>query len=303
MSVSTSEKEARPASPAFALLVAIRPLEWTKNAFVFAPVIFSGNLTSPPAVISAATAFIALCMAASATYLLNDVRDREADRAHPTKCHRPIAAGVIAPRHAILMASVLGLTGIALAFTVNRFTGFGVFGYLALTTLYSMALKGVVILDVVTLACGFVLRVIVGSVAIGVQFSAWLVLCTFMLALFLGFGKRRNELTLLEGKAIDHRPILGEYSPQFLDLMMSVVTTAAVMSYVMYTMDPDTMAHFGSAHLVYTSVFVLYGIFRYLYLIHKRSFGGNPAQALYRDTSLLLAVFCWIASILLMRYL
>jgi hypothetical protein len=160
----------------------------------------------------------------------------------------------------------------------------------------------VVILDVVAVAVGFVLRVIVGAVAIGVVFSSWLVLCTFMLALFLGFAKRRHEVVLLEGTAPDHRPTLGEYSPQFLDMMMAVVTAAAVMSYVLYTMDPETVAHFGSRNLIYTSVFVLYGIFRYLYLIHQKSSGGNPAEVLSRDWSLLLAVILWVVSVFLLRY-
>lgn len=284
------------------LLVSARPFEWIKNTFVFAAVVFSGQFFAPGAVTKSVLAFVALCLAASGTYLLNDVRDREGDRAHPTKRRRPIAAGLVPVGLALAIAVVAGLSGIGLAFVVNRQTGFAVLGYLALTTLYSLALKHVVILDVVAVACGFVLRVIVGAVAIGVAFSSWLVLCTFMLALFLGFAKRRHEVVLLEGNAESHRPTLGEYSPQFLDMMMAVVTAAAVMSYVLYTMDPETIAHFGSRNLIYTSVFVLYGIFRYLYLIHQKSSGGNPAQLLSRDWSLLLAVVLWVVSVFLLRY-
>jgi len=284
------------------LLISVRPFEWIKNTFVFAAAIFSGNFFVSGALAKSVLAFVALCLAASGTYLLNDVRDREGDRAHPTKRRRPIAAGVVPVGLALLVAAIAGLGGIGLAFSVNPQTGIAVLGYLLLTTVYSLALKHIVILDVVAVAIGFVLRVIVGAVAIGVEFSSWLVLCTFMLALFLGFAKRRHEVLLLENNAHSHRPTLGEYSPQFLDMMMAVVTAAAVMSYVLYTMDPETMAHFGSRNLIYTSVFVLYGIFRYLYLIHQKSSGGNPAEVLSRDWSLLLAVILWVISVFLLRY-
>jgi 4-hydroxybenzoate polyprenyltransferase len=284
------------------LLTGVRPREWVKNLFVFAAIVFSGNLNSGPAILHSIAAFGALCLAAGATYLLNDVRDREADRNHPQKRLRPIAAGVVPVPLALVVGAASALVAIAIAFSVNFSTGLAVVGYLVLTTLYSLVLKQMVILDVVAVASGFVLRVIVGSVAIDVQFSSWLVLCTFMLALFLGFGKRRNELVLLEGNAHSHRPILSDYSPQFLDMMMAVVTAAAVMSYVLYTMDAETIAHFGSRNLIYSSVFVVYGIFRYLYLIHQRSSGGNPADVLYRDRPLLIAVAFWVASVVLLRY-
>lgn len=284
------------------LLISIRPFEWIKNTFVFAAAIFSGNFFVSGALTKSVFAFVALCLAASGTYLLNDVRDREGDRVHPTKRRRPIAAGVVPVGLALIVAAVAGFGGVTVAFAVNLETGIAVLGYLLLTTLYSLALKRVVILDVVAVAIGFVLRVIVGAVAIGVAFSSWLVLCTFMLALFLGFAKRRHEVVLLESNAQSHRPILGEYSPQFLDMMMAVVTAAAVMSYVLYTMDAETVAHFGSRNLIYTSVFVLYGIFRYLYLIHQKSSGGNPAEVLSRDWSLLLAVVLWVMSVFLLRY-
>jgi 4-hydroxybenzoate polyprenyltransferase len=241
-------------------------------------------------------------MAASGTYLLNDVKDRDADRSHPVKCLRPIASGVVKPKLALLISAILGAGAIGTAFTVNPNTGYAVLGYLSLTTFYSIYLKHMVILDVVAIATGFVLRVIIGAVSIGVEFSSWLVLCTFMLALFLGFGKRRHELVLLEQNANSHRPILGEYSPQFLDMMTAIVTAATVMSYVLYTMDPETIARFHSHRLIYSSVFVLYGIFRYLYLIHQKSSGGNPTDMLYRDRSLLVAVVLWILSIFLLRY-
>jgi 4-hydroxybenzoate polyprenyltransferase len=279
-----------------------RPLDWIKNTLVFAAIIFSGNLFSRPALRSSLFAFTALCMAAWATYLLNDVRDREADRSHPVKRLRPIASGVVKPGLALTISAVFGAGAIGIAFAVNRPTGYAVLGYLSLTTLYSIYLKHMVILDVVAIATGFVLRVITGAEAIGVEFSSWLVLCTFMLALFLGFGKRRHELVLLEQNANSHRPILGEYSPQFLDIMMAIVTAATVMSYLLYTMDPETIARFHSRRLIYSGVFVLYGIFRYLYLIHQKSSGGNPTDMLYRDRSLFVAVVLWVLSVYLLRY-
>ena len=300
---SVASTPASWATVSWGLVRAIRPLDWTKNILVFAAAVFSGEFFHRQAMVNAMEAFAALCLVASATYLVNDVRDREADRYHPTKRKRPIASGVVPPTIALGVAVVLGGGGVALGFAVNRGTGLGVLGYLVLTTVYSLLLKHAVILDVLTLSSAFVLRVIVGAEAVQVEFSTWLVLCTFLLALFLGFGKRRHELVLLEDDAQPHRPVLTEYSPHFLDMMMAVVTTATVMSYALYTMAPETVARFHSRNLIYTSVFVLYGIFRYLYLIHKKSSGGSPVQMFYRDRPLQIAVGLWVASVFLLRYL
>jgi 4-hydroxybenzoate polyprenyltransferase len=233
---------------------------------------------------------------------LNDVRDREADRLHPTKRNRPIAAGVISAATALMASAIAAVAGLALAFTINRQTGYALLGYLVLTTLYSIALKHLVLLDVLAIATGFVLRVILGAEAIQVEFSSWLVLCTFMLAVFLGFAKRRNELLLLEGQATGHRPILGEYSPQFLDIMMGIVTASTLMSYVLYTMDPHTIERFHSRNLIYTSVIVLYGIFRYLSLVHQKTSGGNPAVILVKDHPMQITVVLWVVTVFLLRY-
>lgn len=300
--VSPGTGAGSPPSVMWGLLVSVRPAEWLKNTLAFAAAVFSGRFFEPTSQLQALAAFAALCLAASATYLVNDVKDREADRLHPVKRHRPIASGLVPPGLAVAVALAGFAAALGLAFRVNRETGWTVAGYVALTTLYSFTLKHVVILDVLALASGFVLRVIAGAEAIQVEFSLWLVACTFLIALFLGFGKRRHELAVLEGSAQGHRPILGEYSPQFLDLMMAVVTAATVMSYILYTMAPETVARFQTRNLIYTSVFVLYGIFRYLYLIHQKSGGGNPAEMIYRDTSLRLAVLFWFVSVLLLRY-
>ncbi len=285
------------------ILRSMRAPDWLKNILVFAAAVFSGDFFTRGILFRSFEAFMALCLVASATYLLNDVKDREADQYHPQKSRRPIAAGLVSPAIACFMAGAAGLGGIALAFSINPATGLGVFGYLFLTTAYTLFLKRAVILDVLALASVFVLRVIIGALAANRgQFSSWLVLCTFLLALFLGFAKRRNELVLLQTNAHPHRPVLVEYSPFFLDMMMAIVTTATVISYALYTMAPETLAHFHTHGLIYTSLFVLYGIFRYLYLVHQKRSGGNPVQVFYADRPLQITVLLWAISVFVMRY-
>jgi 4-hydroxybenzoate polyprenyltransferase len=287
---------------AWGIFVTMRPPEWLKNTLVFAAVLFSGNLFFRPAIFHSLMAFVAFCLASSATYVFNDFRDRQTDLAHPSKSRRPIATGLV-PSGVAMVAIFAFVTGaIVIGFNVNRQTGRVVLAYLVLTSLYSLGLKHIVILDVFVLATGFVLRVIAGADAIGVEFSSWLVLCTFLLALFLGFGKRRDELLLLEENARGHRRVLHDYSPHFLDMMMIVVTSATVVCYALYTLDAATIARFGTDRLVYTSVFVLYGIFRCLYLMYERSAGGNPATLVYRDVSLQVDILLWIVSIFFLRY-
>lgn len=284
------------------LVRSVRPAEWIKNGLVFAAAVFSGKLLEMASFLDASLTFVAMCMAASGTYLLNDVRDREADRRHPEKQNRPIASGALPVPVALISAAVLGVAGIAGAFAVNRGTGIVVVAYLILTTLYSLVLKHVVILDVLALATGFVLRVIAGAEAIGVEFSAWLVLCTFLLAIFLGFAKRRSEIVVMEKEAHRHRPILEEYTLPFLDVMIGVVMSATVMSYVLYTMDRETIARFGSRSVFYTTVFVVYGVFRYLYVMHFKGAGGNPVRTFLKDRALQIAVLLWIITVVLLRY-
>ena len=284
------------------VVVAMRLPEWLKNSLVFAAILFSGNIFSRPAMIHSVMAFLALCMASSASYFFNDLRDRKTDKTHPLKSRRPIASELVPLRVAVVAVLVLATAGIAIGFAVNWRTGRVVLAYLVLTSLYSLVMKHIVILDVFVLATGFVLRVIAGADAIGVAFSSWLVLCTFLLALFMGFGKRRHELLLLEESASSHRPVLHEYSAHFLDMMMVVVTSATVACYALYTLDAATIARFGTHRLVYTSVFVLYGIFRYLYLMYQKSGGGNPTALIYRDLSLQVDILLWIVSIFFLKY-
>lgn len=292
----------RLATLVLAIARSVRPLEWIKNLLVFAAVIFAGKFFLMAAFLRSVQAFAALCIVASAGYLLNDVKDREADRYHPTKRDRAIASGLLPPGLALAVAAVLALAGTIIGFTINPMTGLGVVGYLVLTASYSLFFKHAVILDVIVLASSFVLRVIIGAEAVGVEFSTWLVLCTFLLALFLGFGKRRHELVLLDDKAQPHRPVLAEYSSRFLDGTISVATAATVISYALYTMAPETVARFHTRNLIYTTVFVLYGIFRYLYLIHQKSSGGNPAELFYRDRPLQMTVLLWTITVFFLRY-
>jgi len=274
----------------------LRPQQWIKNFFIFAPVIFSRNFLNVPLVLKTATAFVAFCLIASAHYIFNDIRDLAEDRLHPVKSKRPLASGRLKTGPAVLACVVIAVLGMAVAATVNR----GVLGisaaYLVLQVLYSLRLKHVVILDVFVVAAGFVIRVVAGGLAIEVAISTWLLICTMLLALFLAMGKRRHEIVLLEGDAANHRPILKEYNTTLLDQMISVVTASTLIAYCLYTISEETVAKFGTRKLIYTVPFVLYGIFRYLYLIHLKAGGGSPESLIIKDKPLLLDLFLWIAA-------
>jgi 4-hydroxybenzoate polyprenyltransferase len=247
-------------------------------------------------VLKTATAFVAFCLIASAHYIFNDIRDLAEDRLHPVKSKRPLASGRLKTGPAVLACVVIAVLGMAVAATVNR----GVLGisaaYLVLQVLYSLRLKHVVILDVFVVAAGFVIRVVAGGLAIEVAISSWLLICTMLLALFLAMGKRRHEIVLLEGDAANHRPILKEYNTTLLDQMISVVTASTLIAYCLYTISEETVAKFGTRKLIFTVPFVLYGIFRYLYLIHLKAGGGSPESLIIKDKPLLLDLFLWIAA-------
>jgi 4-hydroxybenzoate polyprenyltransferase len=274
----------------------LRPQQWIKNFFIFAPVIFSRNVLNGPLILKTAAAFVAFCLIASAGYIFNDIRDLTEDRLHPAKSKRPLASGRLKTGPAVLACVVMAVFGLAMAATVNR----GVLGisaaYLVLQVLYSLWLKHVVILDIFVVAAGFVIRVVAGGLAIEVAISSWLLICTMLLALFLAMGKRRHEIVLLEGDAANHRPILKEYNTTLLDQMISVVTASTLIAYCLYTISEETVAKFGTRKLIYTVPFVLYGIFRYLYLIHLKAGGGSPESLIIKDKPLLLDLFLWIAA-------
>ncbi len=284
------------------LLRALRPVQWVKNVFVLAPMVFAERLGEPAVLGQAAVAFAAFCLASSAVYLFNDLRDREEDRRHPLKRHRPIASGALPVPAAWTAAVALAAGALAagLGFGV-AFTAL-VAIYLAVNLLYSSGLKHVVILDVMAVASGYVIRVLAGAEAVGVEVSKWLLLCTIFLALFLIFSKRRHELVLLAGEAAEHRAVLSHYSPAFLDQLINVVTASTVVSYALYAVDADTVAKFGSDRLVYTLPMVLFGVFRYLYLIYQRHEKRNPTETVLRDLPSVVNVLLWAAAVIWIVY-
>ena len=281
----------------------LRPSQWTKNTVLFAALIFAKHLFVIPELLLVVAAFACFCCVASAAYVINDIRDCERDRQHPTKSLRPLPAGRISRRTATLLAVTLATVGLIAAGLLGR--GFALFTlfYFLLQLAYTFALKDVVILDVMSIATGFVIRAVAGGVVIGVPVSQWLIICTFLGALFLGFGKRRHELVLLEGRATEHRSSLQEYSPYFLDQMISVVTASTVVAYAIYTASPEVRERLGTDQLYLTIPFVLFGIFRYLYLVHQREEGGNPTQLLLTDGPLLADLVLWILAATLVLYL
>lgn len=286
----------RARTGAAALVTALRPKQWIKNLAVFAAALFAGDLFIGHAMARAAAAFAIFCAVSSATYLLNDVIDREADRQHPLKRYRAVASGQISTTAAIVLAALLAAAGLGAATAFGlEFTAL-VLAYLVTTIGYTLYFKHAVILDVMILAVGFVLRVVAGAAVVAVPASEWLLLCTLLLAIFLGLAKRRHELTLLEQGAGNHRRVLAHYSPELLDQMTVIVATAAILCYILYTVWPSTVAKFGSTRLIFTVPFVIYGIFRYFYLVHQRQSGGDPTDSLLTDLPLLVDVLLWVAT-------
>jgi 4-hydroxybenzoate polyprenyltransferase len=269
---------------------------------VFAGLLFGGRLTEPAAILRATSTFAIFCALSGAVYLFNDIADRERDTQHPLKRTRPIAAGLVSVRAGLLTAGVLAASGVSAAALMSAPLGVTAAAYLTLLLLYSAALKNVVIVDVLTIAIGFVLRAIAGAVAVDVPISDWLLVCTTLLALFLVLSKRRHELTLLGDGAIGHRRILEEYSPYLLDQMVAVVTASTLIAYCVYATSAETAARLGTSRLGLTIPFVLYGIFRYLYLVHQKRGGGSPAAMLVTDRPLLACVALWAVSVALILY-
>jgi 4-hydroxybenzoate polyprenyltransferase len=284
------------------LLISLRPSQWTKNLFVFGALVFAHKLNDVDAVVRATIAFAVFCALSGAVYLVNDVLDREQDQQHPLKRLRPIASGAITPKAGIAAALIIAPAALAVAYTLGWAFFAAACGYLGLLWAYSARLKHIVIVDALTIAAGFTLRAVAGGAAILVTVSHWLLVCTTLLALFLALSKRRHELILLSDHAIDHRPILGDYTPYLLDQMISVVTASTLIAYAFYTISPETTEKFGTTLLTLTVPFPLYGIFRYLYLVHRRELGGSPAEVLVNDRPLLVCVALWALSVVLIIY-
>ena len=284
------------------VLTALRPWQWAKNLFVLAPLVFAHRLTDTVALGRGVLAFAAFCAAASAVYLLNDVVDRDEDRRHPVKRQRPVASGAVGTPAAVGAALVLvGLAALVASRIGAGFAGW-LAAYLALNLAYSWRLKQVVILDVMTIAMGFVVRVLAGAEAAQVPVSSWLLLCTTFLSLFLAFSKRRHELGLLQGAAADQRRVLSSYSPAFLDQMINVVTASAVVSYALYAVAPETVAKYGGEHLIFTIPMVLFGIFRYLFLMYQRTDEKNPTETILGDAPFLINLLIWALAVVWIVY-
>ncbi|HUU46945.1 MAG TPA: decaprenyl-phosphate phosphoribosyltransferase [Acidobacteriota bacterium] len=280
------------------LLRSIRPTQWVKNFVVFAGLVFSQRFVYVDDVLHSLGAFAVFCALASAVYLFNDIRDRENDRTHPVKRERPIASGALPVGTASTAAVILAVVGLVGAWRLGTLFLAAAGVYLVLNLAYSAFLKRVAIVDVMIIALGFVLRAAAGAAAIDVVISPWLIVCTTLLALFLGLGKRRGELLALKEDAADHRAALARYSPYLLDQFIAVTTASTVVAYALYTLSAETQAKFGTDQLIWTLPFVLFGVFRYLYLIHGEGKGGNPTAAFLTDPPLLIDVLLWLAAVL-----
>lgn len=281
------------------IVAALRPAEWVKNAFVLAPLLFGGRLDEGGAVASGLAVAVAFCAVSSAGYLLNDTLDVDADRRHPVKRDRPIASGAVSLGTARALAVVLALAGVALALAVDPGAGGVLAGYGALTAAYSLALKHLVILDVMTIAGCFLLRVVGGGLAVDVAPSEWLLFCTGMLAMFLGFTKRRQEALREAADPRGTRQVLEHYSVPFLDQMVSLVTAAAMLSYGIYAIDSPLVG----GRMLATAPIVLYGLFRYLYLIYDREEQRDAAALVGSDPGILGALLAWVITVALLIYL
>lgn len=286
---------------------AMRIYQWTKNLVLFAGPVFTLKILDPVFAVPAILGFFAFSLATSGVYVVNDILDVERDRLHPTKRARPVASGSLPIGAAAGIAAALLAAGLGASFLIGPRFGMCAAAYVALTITYSVALKNVVLLDVVAIAVGFVVRAAAGvellrdrlGSAEAVELSPWLLVCAFFLALFLAIGKRRHELGILEGEASRHRAALGRYNVRLLDQLVAVVTSATVLAYSVYTIAPETVAKFHGRPLFLTIPFVLYGIFRYLYLMYAEEKGGNPSEHLLTDRATLVNVLLWCLVVIL----
>lgn len=286
--------------PALAIL---RPKQWIKNVIVFAALIFAKQLFSPALAFASGRAFLAFCLTASAVYILNDIADVEADRAHPVKRNRPLASGALSRRSALIILFLLLALDVIICLQMPTLFSMVLVSYFLLNLAYSFKLKEVILLDVFLIAAGFMLRVLGGAYAIGAQVSSWIVLCSMFISLFLGFAKRRAELVHAgeAGPAVQ-RPVLMLYRVEFLDQMLTIAAAGAVISYALYTVAPRTMEMFGTEKLIYTTIFVIYGVFRYLYLIHFGRESENPTNALTSDVPIIVNGLLWVIACIYLIY-
>ncbi len=275
------------------IISALRVYQWPKNLVVFGALVFAEELSDPRQAVKSIIAFAVFCAASSAIYILNDIFDVEKDRMHPDKRSRPIASGALSMPVAAAMVVLLAVGALATSFALHSMLAYAVIAFLALNLLYTLVLKNVMILDVLAIAISFVLRGVAGALVLDVKFSNWLVVCTMFLALFLALGKRRREIGVLEKEAIHHREVLGQYTVPYLDALMIVLAGTTLLTYTIYTCSPEVVQRLGTDKLYLTLPYVVYGLFRCLYLVHHKSGGGDPSRTLVRDVPLLAAVLLW----------
>ena len=289
------------------LVKSLRPRQWTKNLLLFAGLIFTGNMKDLRLLGRSMAGFILFCILSGVMYLVNDVRDMESDRQHPEKRHRPIASGELSAHAALSAAFLLGVPALGLSYFLGGAFGNCALVYVILVTLYSLKFKNHVIIDLLMVAMGFVVRAVAGIEAMAVNGKApevtpWFLACTLFLALFLAICKRRHEITLLNNRASEHRQVLEEYSPAFLDQMVAVTTTATVLSYALWSTIGTIGKFAGYRMMIYTLPFVLYGIFRYLYHVYQKEEGGAPESILLKDRPLQVNILLWVISIIILIY-
>ena len=284
------------------LIISMRPKHWTKNLFVFAGLIFAGRLFYIQDILKVIYAFFLFCIASGGMYIINDIMDREKDRLHPVKRERPITSGALSISSAWFFSLFFIVIGLVISWFLSKSFFFTLVSYLVLIFLYSLFLKDIVLIDILTIAFGFVLRAAAGCLLIDVLLSPWLFMCTLLLALFLAASKRRQEIIFLDSKAEKHRVSLSGYSPELIDKIIVIVTACTVVAYMLYTLSPDTVEKFNGQGMVLTVPFVLYGIMRYFYLTHIQGKGENPELVLVEDKPLLINILLWILSSVLIIY-
>lgn len=280
----------------------VRPGQWTKNGLLFAALVFAGEIRDFARLEIVIIAAALYCVLSSSVYIINDLVDRESDRKHPTKRHRPIASDAVSPAFAGSLAVILLVVGLGGSWMINREFFISALVFVGLNLLYSFFLKRLVIIDVIAIAMSFVIRAFAGAVAIDVPASDWMLMNTLLLALFLSFGKRRHELVLLEQNAGEHRRSLAGYSSYLLDQMIAVTTPSVLVVYMLYTFSSEVSEKLGTDRLYFTIPFVVYGIFRYLYLIHQKDKGGSPVRVLLTDVPILITVVLWLITAILLIY-
>jgi 4-hydroxybenzoate polyprenyltransferase len=278
----------------------MRPYQWLKNTFVFTGLLFGHAWHDPQLVAQVIFVFISFCLVSSAIYTFNDIIDLEQDKQHPKKCRRPLACGSVTISTAVMLSGVLGSSGLVLVYLTAPKVLAILIGYMVMNIAYSLRFKHVVILDIFVIATGFMLRILAGTLGVGIPPSQWLLLCGLMVTLFLGFTKRRAEIIALTEDKTAHRKVLEHYSPVLLDKMIGITASGLIMSYSLYTMNPDTIRIHHTPNLIYTVPFVMYGVFRYIYLLHHQSRGGDPSHDLVRDPHLFVVVCAWLLTTILL---